>query len=58
VLDLSGVQYLSSSALGKLVNIKKRLGPSRGALRIRGLHSDLAEVFRITRLDQVFVVEA
>jgi anti-sigma B factor antagonist len=58
VLDLSDVQYLSSPALGKLVNLKKRLGPSRGALRIRGLHPDLAEVFRICRLDQVFVVEA
>jgi anti-anti-sigma factor len=57
VLDFSDVQYLSSNALGKLINLKKKLGAARGRLQFRGLSTDLREVFRITRLDQVFEVE-
>lgn len=54
VLDLGDVQYLSSAALGKLINLKKKVGEVSGELRIENLHPDLLEVFRITRLDQVF----
>ena len=54
VLDLGDVQYLSSTALGKLIKLKKKVMGVRGRLRIENLHSDLREVFRITRIDQVF----
>ena len=54
VLDLGDVQYLSSTALGKLIKLKKKVMGVRGRLRIENLHSDLREVFRITRFDQVF----
>ena len=54
VLDLCEVQYLSSTALGKLLNLKNEIMGVRGRLRIENLNGDLLEVFRITRLDQVF----
>jgi len=54
VLDLGDVQYLSSTALGKLINLKKKVMGVGGRLRIENPHSDLLEVFRITRFDQVF----
>jgi anti-anti-sigma factor len=57
VLDFSDVQYLSSADLGKLINLKKKVGAVRGKVRLRGIHPDLLEVFRITRLDQVFEIE-
>ena len=58
VLDLSDVQYLSSAVLGKLINLKKKVGAVRGKVKLRCIHPDLLEVFRITRLDQVFEIEA
>ena len=54
VLDLGNVQSLSSAALGKLIDLKKKVVGVRGRLRIENLHPDLLDVFRITRLDQVF----
>ncbi|MHB1558571.1 MAG: STAS domain-containing protein [Isosphaeraceae bacterium] len=57
VIDCGGIQYLASSDLGKLINLKKRLSPGGARLILRNVHPDLADVFRITRLDQVFQVE-
>jgi anti-anti-sigma factor len=54
VLDLSHVRYVSSDALAKLINFKKKLVGVKGELKIENLQPDLLEVFRITRLDQVF----
>jgi anti-anti-sigma factor len=58
VLDFRGVQYVTSAVLGKLINLKKKVAVMRGMMRLRGIHPDLEEVFRITRLDQVFEIEA
>ena len=55
VLDFGHVQYLPYEALGALVNLKKRLA-FRGRLVFRNVHPDLREVFRMTRLDQVFEI--
>jgi anti-sigma B factor antagonist len=56
VLDFGNVQFLPSAALGKLINLKMKYGGVKGRLTIENLHPDLLEVFRITRLDQVFDV--
>ena len=57
MLDLSQVQYLSSAVLGKLINLKKTVTTMKGKLKIENLHPDLFEIFRITRLDQVFDID-
>ena len=57
VIDMSEVEYLSSAVIARLVELRKDVDSRGGRLRIRNLHSDLAEVFRITRLDQVFGLE-
>jgi len=54
LLNFGNVQYLSSAALGKLINLKKKVGAVKGDLKLCCIHPDLLEVFRITRLDQVF----
>src|SRR5262245_62829808 len=56
LLNFSNVQYLSSAALGKLINLKKKLGAVKGSMKLCCIHPDLLEVFRITRLDQVFEI--
>ncbi|WP_406693442.1 STAS domain-containing protein [Singulisphaera sp. Ch08] len=53
LLNFGNVQYLSSAALGKLINLKKKVGAVKGKLKLCCIHPDLLEVFRITRLDQV-----
>ena len=56
LLNFGNVQYLSSAALGKLINLKKKVGVVKGKLKLCCIHPDLLEVFRITRLDQVFEI--
>jgi len=56
LLNFGNVQYLSSAALGKLINLKKKVGAAKGKLKLCCIHPDLLEVFRITRLDQVFEI--
>lgn len=56
LLNFGNVQYLSSAALGKLINLKKKVGAVKGKLKLCCIHPDLLEVFRITRLDQVFEI--
>ena len=56
LLNFGNVQYLSSAALGKLIQMKKKVGVAKGKLMLCCIHPDLLEVFRITRLDQVFEI--
>ena len=56
LLNFGNVQYLSSAALGKLINLKKKVASVKGKLKLCCIHTDLLEVFRITRLDQVFEI--
>ncbi|CAN5888764.1 hypothetical protein BH23PLA1_BH23PLA1_06970 [soil metagenome] len=56
LLNFGNVQYLSSAALGKLIQLKKKVGTIKGTLKLCCIHPDLLEVFKITRLDQVFPI--
>jgi len=56
LLNFGGIQTVSSAALGKLVKLVGRARSVRGRLAFCQLHVDLRQVFRITRLDQVFVI--
>lgn len=56
LLNFGNVQYLSSAALGKLINLRKKVITVKGALKLCCIHPDLLEVFRLTRLDQVFEI--
>ncbi len=54
LLDLSGVQYLSGTALGHLASLHRKLEPRRGRILLCGLDPFLRDMLRITRLDRVF----
>jgi len=54
VFDFSHVTYLSSSALGMLIGLQRRILQGQGQLKLCGVRDDIMEVFRITRLDTVF----
>lgn len=63
-LDFSGVEYLSSMMLGKLITLEKRRRLLQGipedseerALRLVGVQPEIYETFAITRLNQFFEI--
>ncbi|MFV2053738.1 STAS domain-containing protein [Aliiroseovarius sp. YM-037] len=55
ILDLSQVDFLDSSGLGAVVAAMKQLGPGR-VLELCGLTKTVQKVFRLTRMDSVFVI--
>lgn len=55
VVDLGGVDFLDSSALGALVGITKEMGPS-GVLRIACANPSLVRLFELTRLTEMLTI--
>ena len=58
IVDFEGVQYLSSSALGKLITLKRKVGEVSGTLKMCRIKPEIMEVFRITKLDTIFEIRA
>jgi anti-sigma B factor antagonist len=55
VLDMSKVAFLDSSGLGAVVAVLKALAPER-KLELSGLTPTVQKVFRLTRMDTIFVI--
>ncbi len=54
LLDFTEVTFFSSSALGILVTLSKKMAEIDGELVICALAADLVKVFKITNLDKLF----
>ncbi len=52
LLDLGEVTYLTSTALGTLVSLHKRVRAADGELVVANVTAPVYEVFRVTRLHQ------
>lgn len=57
VLDFTPVHFMSSSMLGKLVNISKKCKEFKVKLKLAGVSRDIMEVFKITKLNKVFDIQ-
>ncbi|MCA8880302.1 MAG: STAS domain-containing protein [Rhodobacteraceae bacterium] len=57
ILDLSTVDFIDSSGLGAIVAALKQLPPGR-KLELAALTPTVERVFRLTRMDSVFVIHA
>jgi len=57
VIDFREVELMPSPSLGKLVRLNKTVEAARGRLVLRNLSPNLVNVFQITGLDRVFVLE-
>ena len=53
VLDFDLVSHMSSSTLGMLITLNKRVREREGQLRLCNIHPALREIFAITRLDEI-----
>lgn len=54
LLDFSLLRFLSSLFLGMLIRVHLRMAAAQRVLKICGLRPEAREVFRVTKLDQVF----
>ncbi|HDY65341.1 MAG TPA: anti-sigma factor antagonist [Phycisphaerae bacterium] len=56
VIDFRNVTNMSSSALGMLITLHKRIREANGQLRLCNIQSTIEEVFKITRLNEIFQI--
>jgi anti-sigma B factor antagonist len=58
VLDFSPVKFMASAMLGKLVLLQKKCAEYQVKLKLCGVSRDILEVFKITKLNKVFDIQA
>lgn len=56
VLDFTGVDLISSSLLGKLILLQRRVDGSGGKLRLCELSPTVQSVFKTSNLDRLFEI--
>lgn len=54
ILDFCDVQFLSSSVLGLLIRVSKKIYEQAGQLRLCNISPKIYEIFKITRLTKIF----
>ena len=54
LLNLCDVDFLASSALGKLITLQRKLKARGGTLRLSNVRPEIYEVFAITKLNAKF----
>jgi len=57
VLDLSGLEYISSAGLGVLLRTHKRLMTGDSALELVNVNKHIADIFRYSGFDKLFVIK-
>ena len=58
VLNFGNIRFLSSSMLGLLVKLQKRLTEEKRRLELHNIKPDIMKVFKITKLDKLFVIKS
>ena len=58
ILKFRNPQFMSSSMLGKLVQLQKKCKEFKVHLKLAAISPDIRQVFKITKLDKLFEIEA
>jgi anti-anti-sigma factor len=58
VLDFHNVKFMSSSMLGKLIQVHKKAAEFKVKLKFCAIDPEIRQVFKITKLDKLFDIEA
>jgi anti-sigma B factor antagonist len=53
VISFENVKHISSAMLGVLVSLNKSVAAKGGQIRLAGLNKNIADVFKMTKLDKV-----
>jgi len=56
IVDFNQVKFLTSSVLGLLIRISKKVYETDGKLRLCSINPKILEIFKITRLDKIFEI--
>jgi anti-anti-sigma factor len=56
IVDASGLEFLNSGAVGRLVELRKNVLSGGGQVCIAGATKYVAECFRLSRLDHAFAM--
>jgi anti-sigma B factor antagonist len=54
LLDFTGVEFLSSAALGKLITLDRKVKSNKGRMKMSSIRPEILDVFQITKLNKVF----
>jgi len=54
LLNFTGVEFLSSAALGKLITLDRKVKSHKGRLKMSNIRPEIFEVFQVTKLNKVF----
>lgn len=57
VVDFRDTDYIDSSALGMLLNMRKALGPGNCNIHLVNCRPDVRRIFDISRFDKLFVID-
>ncbi len=57
LLNFTGVKFMSSSVLGRLVQLNKKCKADKTDLKMCNISPEIMEVFKITRLNKVFDIQ-
>lgn len=57
LLNFAAVEFLSSSALGKLITLDKKMRALGGAMKLSNIREEIFEVFQITKLHRLFDIK-
>ena len=57
LLNFTKVEFLSSAALGQLINLNQKVNEHGGKLILSNIRPEIFEVFMITKLNMVFTIK-
>ncbi len=53
-VDLSGTEYMDSSALGMLLVLRDKVGGDKSAIRIKNARAEVKKILEIANFDKLF----
>jgi anti-sigma B factor antagonist len=56
IVNFESVKFLTSSVLGLLIRVSKKVYETDGKLRLCSINPKILEIFKITRLDKIFEI--
>ncbi len=56
ILDINAIKFMDSSSLGALVGVLKSMG-NNGKLVVCGASGVVLELFKLTRMDRIFILK-
>lgn len=56
IIDMSGTEYIDSSALGMLLLLREHAGNENAKITINGCNNDIKKIFAISNFEKLFTI--